>query len=98
MVSLYFAKMRSVIEREGHLIMLDDSRFPLNESDVVSEQKIRFRTLGCYPLTCAIKSNASNLEQVAKEIFSSRFSERQGRLIDKDEVGSMEKKKRDGYF
>lgn len=97
-VSLYFAKLRKVIERDEQLIMLDDLRFPLDSSDVISEQNIRFRTLGCYPLTAAMRSNACNLEQLIEEISLSRFSERQGRLIDRDEIGSMEKKKKDGYF
>ncbi|MBM6592914.1 sulfate adenylyltransferase subunit CysD [Microvirga pudoricolor] len=97
-VPLYFAAKRPVVERDGMLIMVDDDRMPLTESDVVRERLVRFRTLGCYPLTGAIESDATSLEDIVREMLTARTSERQGRLIDKDEVGSMEKKKREGYF
>ena len=92
------AKVRPVVERDGQLIMVDDERFPLQKGEKVKNLKVRFRTLGCWPLTAAIESDADTLEKVIEETLSSSGSEREGRLIDKDSVGSMEKKKREGYF
>jgi len=97
-VPLYFAAKRSVVERDGMLIMVDDERMPLRPGERIEERMVRFRTLGCYPLTGAIESEASTLEDIVREMLTARTSERQGRLIDKDEAGSMEKKKREGYF
>ncbi len=95
-VSLYFAKKRQVINKNGAKIMIDDQRLPLTSKP--QEELVRFRTLGCYPLTGAISSKAKNLGQIIEELQSSKFSERQGRLIDNDQIGSMEKKKQEGYF
>ncbi len=97
-VPLYFAKPRPVVERGGSLIMVDDERLPLQPGEVPSMQSVRFRTLGCYPLTGAVPSRAADLPAIIAEMRDSRASERQGRLIDQDEAGSMEKKKREGYF
>ena len=97
-VPLYFAARRPVVERDGMLIMVDDGRLRLQPDEVVRERLVRFRTLGCYPLTGAIESDADTLEGVVSEMLIARTSERQGRLIDRDETGSMEKKKREGYF
>jgi sulfate adenylyltransferase subunit 2 len=97
-VPLYFAKKRPVVERAGTLIMRDDERMTLLPGEKLEEKMVRFRTLGCYPLTGAIESDADTLEGIVTEMFTARTSERQGRLIDKDEAGSMEKKKREGYF
>ncbi|MCM2473254.1 sulfate adenylyltransferase subunit CysD [Rhizobium sp. CG5] len=97
-VPLYFAARRPVVERDGMLIMVDDERMPLTENDKVKERLVRFRTLGCYPLTGAIESDAATLEDIVREMLTARTSERQGRMIDKDEAGSMERKKREGYF
>ncbi len=97
-VPLYFAKERPVVEREGTLIMLDDERLPLRPDEKPRNEVIRFRTLGCYPLTGAIHSTAQTVGDVIREMRASTHSERQGRLIDRDETGSMEKKKREGYF
>ena len=97
-VPLYFASMRPVVERDGMLLMVDDERMPLMPDDKVEQRMIRFRTLGCYPLTGAIESSAGTLPDIVREMLTARTSERQGRLIDKDEAGSMEKKKREGYF
>jgi sulfate adenylyltransferase subunit 2 len=97
-VPLYFAAERPVVEREGSLIVVDDDRLPLRPGEKPVMQKVRFRTLGCYPLTGAIPSDAVNLDDIIAEMRSSTTSERQGRLIDNDEQGSMEKKKREGYF
>jgi len=97
-VPLYLAKERPVVERDGQLIMVDDDRFVLEEGEKIEYKKVRFRTLGCYPLTCAVESDARSMEEVIDEMLTSRVSERQGRLIDKDESGSMEKKKIEGYF
>lgn len=97
-VPLYFAKPRPVVERSGTLIMVDDSRYPLEKGEKPREEMVRFRTLGCYPLTGAIKSDASDLAQIIMEMQASRTSEREGRLIDSDQAGSMEKKKQEGYF
>ena len=97
-VPLYFAKKRPVVERAGTLIMRDDERMKLLPGEKVEEKLVRFRTLGCYPLTGAIESNADTLEGIVTEMFTARTSERQGRLIDSDESASMEKKKKEGYF
>ncbi|HUE63677.1 MAG TPA: sulfate adenylyltransferase subunit CysD [Rhizomicrobium sp.] len=97
-VPLYFAKKRPIVERDGTLIMRDDERMKLEPGESVEERLVRFRTLGCYPLTGAIESGASSLEDIVTEMFTARTSERQGRLIDSDEKASMEKKKKEGYF
>ncbi|MDZ4790006.1 MAG: sulfate adenylyltransferase subunit CysD [Hyphomicrobiales bacterium] len=97
-VPLYYAKERPVVERDGMLIMVDDDRMPMREGETPQMRMVRFRTLGCYPLTGAVESTASNLDEMIAELVSSRTSERQGRLIDKDESGAMEKKKQEGYF
>lgn len=97
-VPLYFATRRPVVERDGTLIMVDDDRMPLRKDDVIEDKLVRFRTLGCYPLTGAIESSADTLDAVVREVLGARSSERQGRLIDSDETGSMEKKKKEGYF
>ena len=97
-VPLYFAKERPVVERSGTLIMVDDDRLPLNPGEVPQMKKVRFRTLGCYPLSGAVESDAETLDEIIAEMRASTTSERQGRLIDTDEAGSMEKKKREGYF
>ena len=96
-VPLYFAKERPVVERDGALIMVDDDRFPLLPGERPQMRRVRFRTLGCYPLTGAIESDAETLDEVIDEMRASTTSERQGRLIDQDEQGSMEKKKREVY-
>ena len=98
MSELYMAKKRPVVERDGALFMLDDDRFPLNEGEKPMMRSIRFRTLGCYPLTAAIESTASTLAEVILEMRSTHTSERSGRVIDKDQASSMEKKKKEGYF
>jgi sulfate adenylyltransferase subunit 2 len=97
-VPLYFAKLRPVVERSGTLIMVDDERLPLAPGETPELRKVRFRTLGCYPLSGAVESEAETLEEIIAEMRRSTTSERQGRLIDSDEAGSMEKKKREGYF
>lgn len=97
-VPLYMAAERPVVERDGGLIMVDDSRMPLNEGEVPMMKKVRFRTLGCYPLTGAIESEADTLEAIIAEMLVARTSERQGRMIDHDQSASMEKKKQEGYF
>jgi len=97
-VSLYFAKPRPVVEREGMLIMVDDERLPLRAGEQPRTELVRFRTLGCYPLTGAIRSSAATLDDVIEETQHSTLSERQGRAIDHDDQSSMEKKKREGYF
>ena len=97
-VPLYRAGRRPVVEREGSLIMVDDARLPLGPGEIPSQRMIRFRTLGCYPLTGAIESTAQTVPEIIQEMLLTRFSERQGRAIDKDQAGSMEKKKREGYF
>jgi len=97
-VPLYFAKPRPVVEREGTLIMVDDDRLPLRSGETPQLENVRFRTLGCYPLTGAVRSKAATLDAVIEELRSSDFSERHGRVIDHDEPASMEKKKREGYF
>ncbi len=97
-VPLYFARQRPVVERDGMLILKDDDRMQLRRGEKVENRLVRFRTLGCYPLTGAIESSADTLEAIVGEMLTARTSERQGRLIDRDEAGSMEKKKREGYF
>ena len=97
-VPLYFAKERPVVQRSGTWIMVDDDRLPLGPGEQPQMRRVRFRTLGCYPLTGAIESNANTIESVVAEMETARVSERQGRLIDTDETASMEKKKREGYF
>jgi sulfate adenylyltransferase subunit 2 len=95
---LYLAAERPVVEREGALFMIDDDRFPLEEGEHVEQRSVRFRTLGCYPLTAAIESTARTLPEVIMEMRSTHTSERSGRLIDSDQAASMEKKKKEGYF
>lgn len=97
-VPLYFAAMRPVVMRDGMLIMMDDERMPINKGETVKEMMVRFRTLGCYPLTAAMESEAMTSEDILRELLAGRTSERQGRLIDGDGAASMEKKKREGYF
>ncbi|WP_373086486.1 sulfate adenylyltransferase subunit CysD [Sneathiella sp.] len=97
-VPLYYAAVRPVVERDGMLIMVDDDRLPLEDGEKPMMKSIRFRTLGCYPLTGAIESTAATLPEIIQEMLIARTSERQGRLIDKDQAGSMEKKKQEGYF
>jgi sulfate adenylyltransferase subunit 2 len=97
-VPLYFAKERPVVERDGTLIMVDDHRMPLKPGEKPVMKKVRFRTLGCYPLTGAIESEADSLSSIIQEMLLARTSERQGRIIDHDSAGSMEKKKQEGYF
>ena len=97
-VPLYFAKPRPIVEREGGLLMVDDERLPLLPGEVPQQRTVRFRTLGCYPLTGAIESDADTLEKIIAEMLVARTSERQGRLIDHDPGASMEKKKQEGYF
>ncbi|MDW7747815.1 sulfate adenylyltransferase subunit CysD [Halomonas sp.] len=97
-VPLYYAAPRPVVERDGMLIMVDDDRMPLAEGEVPEEKWVRFRTLGCYPLTGAVESRADTLPEIIQEMLLTRTSERSGRAIDHDQAGSMEKKKREGYF
>jgi sulfate adenylyltransferase subunit 2 len=97
-VPLYFAKPRPVVRRDGVWIMVDDDRLPLEPGEVPEARMVRFRTLGCYPLTGAIESEAATLDDIVAELRRSRLSERQGRLIDNDDTASMERKKRQGYF
>ncbi|MFM8341552.1 MAG: sulfate adenylyltransferase subunit CysD [Methylomonas sp.] len=97
-VPLYFAKERPVVNKDGMLIMVDDERMPIGPEDKIEIKKVRFRTLGCYPLTAAIESNATTLQDIIQEMLLTTTSERQGRLIDHDQAGSMEHKKREGYF
>lgn len=97
-VPLYFAKKRPVVERDGMLVMVDDDRLPLDEGETPMMKSVRFRTLGCYPLTGAVESEADTLPEIIQEMLLTRTSERQGRLIDHDQAGSMEKKKQEGYF
>jgi sulfate adenylyltransferase subunit 2 len=97
-VPLYYAMMRPVVNRDGALIMVDDDRMKLKPGEKATEKLVRFRTLGCYPLTGAIESSAATVEDIVAEMFTARTSERQGRVIDHDEKSSMEKKKREGYF
>jgi sulfate adenylyltransferase subunit 2 len=97
-VPLYLAKPRPVVERDGTLIMVDDDRMPLHEGEVPELRSVRFRTLGCYPLTGAVQSEATSVTEVIGEMLVATSSERQGRVIDHDSAGSMEKKKQEGYF
>jgi sulfate adenylyltransferase subunit 2 len=97
-VPLYFAAPRPVVERDGLLIMRDDDRMELRPGEEIRDRMVRFRTLGCYPLTAAVESDAQSLEAIIAEMLVARTSERSGRMIDHDEAGSMEKKKREGYF
>jgi sulfate adenylyltransferase subunit 2 len=97
-VPLYFAAMRPVVRRDGDLIMVDDDRMQLEPGEKPEMKMVRFRTLGCYPLSGAIESTATTLPEIIQEMLLTRYSERQGRAIDKDQAGSMEKKKREGYF
>ncbi|WP_371637007.1 sulfate adenylyltransferase subunit CysD [Stappia sp. P2PMeth1] len=97
-VPLYYAAERPVVERDGMLVMVDDERLPLRPGEVPQMRQVRFRTLGCYPLTAAIDSAATTLDEIVTEMLIARTSERSGRLIDHDEAASMEKKKREGYF
>ena len=97
-VPLYFAAERPTIERNGSLLALDDDRMPLRSGETVIPRRVRFRTLGCWPLTAAVESEASDLTSVIEETLSASVSERQGRLIDHDEAGAMERKKQEGYF
>ena len=97
-VPLYFAKKRPVIFRQGSLIMVDDERLKIKQDEKIFLKNVRFRTLGCYPLTSPIFSDATTIEDIIVELQNSNYSERQGRLIDNDETGSMEKKKQEGYF
>ena len=97
-VPLYFAAERPVVERSGTLIMVDDDRLPLDPGEKPEMARVRFRTLGCYPLTGAIRSDATTVPEIIEELIATRWSERQGRVIDHDQAGSMEKKKQEGYF
>ena len=97
-VPLYFAAERLVVERDGMLIMVDDDRLPLEANETPVKRRVRFRTLGCYPLTGAIESEATSVSEIIEELIISQVSERQGRLIDHDQAGAMEKKKQEGYF
>jgi sulfate adenylyltransferase subunit 2 len=97
-VPLYFAKPRPVVERDGTLIMVDDDRIPLEPGEQPQLRTVRFRTLGCYPLTGAVESTATTLPEIIQEMLLARLSERQGRVIDFDQAASMEQKKREGYF
>jgi sulfate adenylyltransferase subunit 2 len=97
-VPLYFAAKRPVVERDGTLIMVDDERMPIGPNDKVEQKMVRFRTLGCYPLTGAVESQATTLPEIIQEMLLTTTSERQGRVIDHDSSGSMEKKKQEGYF
>ncbi len=97
-VPLYYSAKRPVVERDGVLIMVDDDRMPLEEGEVPEMKSVRFRTLGCYPLTGAVESEADTLPEIIQEMLLTTTSERQGRVIDNDQAASMEKKKREGYF
>jgi sulfate adenylyltransferase subunit 2 len=97
-VPLYFAKERPIVRRDGALLMVDDDRMPLEPGEEPERMKVRFRTLGCYPLTGAVESEADSLEAILAEMLASRTSERQGRVIDHDGAASMERKKQEGYF
>ncbi|MGW8312846.1 MAG: sulfate adenylyltransferase subunit CysD [Desulfuromonadales bacterium] len=97
-VPLYYSKVRPVVERDGMLILVDDDRLKMSPGEQVQMKSVRFRTLGCYPLTGAVESTAETLPEIIQEMLLTRTSERQGRLIDHDQAGSMEKKKQEGYF
>lgn len=98
LVPLYFAAHRPIIHRDGIMVMVDDDRTPLEPGEVPENRLVRFRTLGCYPLTGAVDSTATTVPEIIIELLASRASERQGRVIDQDQIGSMEKKKQEGYF
>ena len=98
LVPLYFSKLRPIIRRNNMMIMVDDDRLKIKENEKIEQKKVRFRTLGCYPLTAAVESDATTVEEIIIELLESKYSERQGRLIDNDQIGSMEKKKQEGYF
>ena len=95
---LYFAEKRPVVDRDGTLIMVDDNRLPLNPGEKPEMKMVRFRTLGCYPLSGAVESSATTLPEIIQEMLLTKQSERQGRVIDFDQAASMEQKKREGYF
>ena len=97
-VPLYLSAKRPVVERDGTLIMVDDDRMPIEDKDEIQMKNVRFRTLGCYPLTGAVESEAATLPEIIQEMLLTKTSERQGRVIDHDSAGSMEKKKMEGYF
>jgi sulfate adenylyltransferase subunit 2 len=97
-VPLYFARPRPVVRRQGQLILVDDERLTLDPGEQPTMLRVRFRTLGCYPLTAGMESEAATVDDIIAEMLASRQSERQGRLIDHDEAASMERKKREGYF
>ena len=97
-VPLYLAKTRPIIKRDGMMIMVDDDRLEIKQNEKIEQKKVRFRTLGCYPLTAAMESAATNVEEIIIELLETKYSERQGRLIDSDQIGSMEIKKQEGYF
>lgn len=97
-VPLYFSAQRPIVKRDGVLVMRDDERLPLEPNETPENMQVRFRTLGCYPLTGAVESNAQSVPEIILELLKSRSSEREGRLIDNDQIGSMEKKKQEGYF
>ena len=97
-VPLYFAKVRPVVKQNNQLIMVDDARLKIKPTELVEYKRVRFRTLGCYPLTAAIESNATTVDEIINELKSSQTSEREGRLIDHDQIGAMERKKQEGYF
>jgi sulfate adenylyltransferase subunit 2 len=97
-VPLYFSAKRPVVKRDGVLVMRDDERLPLKPDEIAEDMQVRFRTLGCYPLTGAVESSAESVSDIILELLQSRSSEREGRLIDSDQIGSMEKKKQEGYF
>ena len=98
LVPLYYAKERPYIERDGMMILAEDERLELQPGEEIKYDSIRFRTLGCWPLTAGVESTATTLEEVVAETLGARVSERSGRLIDHDQVGAMEKKKQEGYF
>ena len=98
LVPLYFSKIRPIIRRNDMMIMVDDDRLKIKENEKIEQKKVRFRTLGCYPLTAAVESDSTTVEEIIIELLESKYSERQGRLIDNDQIGSMEKKKQEGYF
>lgn len=95
---LYFAKERPVIYRDGNIIMVDDDRLKLREGEKIENKKVRFRTLGCYPLTGGVESDAETLDEIIEETLSAVSSERTSRVIDHEEAGSMERRKKEGYF
>ena len=97
-VPLYLAKTRPIIKRDGMMIMVDDDRLEIKQNEKIEQKNVRFRSLGCYPLTAAMESAATNVEEIIIELLETKYSERQGRLIDSDQIGSMEIKKQEGYF